>query len=369
MTTEQRHIRTGPSPISETSPPPSIKQSSASASASGQASSSTGTGTGTGTSQSQTSVEASWKKRVSTACLACKKSKRKCSGTPPCTNCITFARKCIFDESLDQRRRVAAKRTADELSYHRDLLNDLFTLVREADSLAADALLDLIRERAGPEEVREFINETLSGLSGRVRMSGDRDGPGSSTLIPTEESMSGSVSTSTPRTSGSGSGSNASIRDAIMPDKDKIQLQETISKLEDVKDSIKVEGAEPSFRSKVMDLHYLCDEAPIKVPAKPWTDVTDDDDLVSHLVSLYFTWDYPVHAFLDRDVFLKYMVAPGGEGEFCSAFLVNALLSNACVSCYHFPFKFRFKFCIWSDLLLEATNLILSSPQSLGWAC
>lgn len=26
------------------------------------------------------------------------------------------------------------------------------------------------------------------------------------------------------------------------------------------------------------------------------------------------------------------MGAPGGEGEFCSAFLVNALLSNACVS-------------------------------------
>lgn len=220
----------------------------------------------------------SWKKRVSTACLACKKSKRKCSGTAPCDNCRTFHRTCIFDESLDQRRRVAAKRTADELSYHRDLLNDLFKLVREADESKALQLLDLIRRNAPPHELRTYINETLTDL--------------------------GTADKATP---------------------------ETVGKLEDVRDLINVEGATPAFRRKVMDIHYLCDEAPLKVPAHPWTSVTEDSDLVSHLVSLYFAWDYPFHAFLDEEVFLEHMARGDLKSEFCTPYLVNAMLSNACV--------------------------------------
>lgn len=70
---------------------------------------------------------------------------------------------------------------------------------------------------------------------------------------------------------------------------------------------------------------------PYRVPAEPWTTVTGDADLVSHLVSLYFTWDYPFHAFLDRDVFLNHMRKGNTMSEFCSPFLVNALLTNACV--------------------------------------
>jgi hypothetical protein len=217
-------------------------------------------------------------KRVSTACLACKKSKRKCSGTPPCANCTVFHRACIFDESLDQRRRVAAKRTADELSYHRDLLNDLFYLVRSADESKSRVLLDLIRRNAPPSEVRSYIDSTLSEL-------GSKNGD-----------------------------------------------SETLARLEDVKSVIDVDDPVPAVRSKVMDIHYLCDEATVKVPAKPWTNVTGDDGLVSHLVSLYFTWDHPVNAFIDEGVFLRHMVAGDVGSVFCSPFLFNALLSVACVS-------------------------------------
>jgi hypothetical protein len=98
-----------------------------------------------------------------------------------------------------------------------------------------------------------------------------------------------------------------------------------------MKNLINVEGTTPAFRRKVMDIHYLCDEAPINVPAQPWTEVTKDSDLVSHLVSLYFTWDYPFNSFLDEGVFLKHMTTADLGSQFCSPFLVNALLSNACV--------------------------------------
>lgn len=202
---------------------------------------------------------------------------------------------------------MAAKRTADELTYHRDLLNDLFKLVRAADEPHALRLLDLIRRDASADEIRRFIDETLAGV-GRNRQGGSQ---GAAPEDP-------------------GDGDPGAI----------------IDQLKDVRHTLAVEGAAgpSSFRRKVMDIHFLCDEAPCKVPAKPWTSVTQDDDLVSHLVSLYFTWDYPFYSFLDRDVFLRHMAAANLGSQFCSPFLVNAVLANACVCC---SFLFVFVFVSW----------------------
>ena len=237
----------------------------------------------------------------------------QCSGTAPCTNCLTFKRTCIFDESLDQRRRVAAKRTADELSYHRDLLQDLFKLIREANESHALQLLEIIRNNAPSDQIRAFIEETLSGLSKNHVNPALTSGS-----VPALTSTSGSISGST----------STSISTKSETEK------ETISKLEDMRNLINVEGSSPTIRRKVMDIHYLCDDAPCSVPAKPWTNVTQDADLVSHLVSLYFAWDWPLNAFLDQGVFLRHMACGDLESEFCSPFLVNAVLSNACVSSF-----------------------------------
>lgn len=91
------------------------------------------------------------------------------------------------------------------------------------------------------------------------------------------------------------------------------------------------ESSRAPYRPKVMDLHYLCEFAPFRVPAQPWTTVTHDDGLVSHLVSLFFAWDYPFYAFIDCDIFLKHMAMGDPYSDFCSPFLVNALLAHACV--------------------------------------
>ncbi|KAN0076320.1 hypothetical protein V8E54_006462 [Elaphomyces granulatus] len=105
-------------------------------------------------------------------------------------------------------------------------------------------------------------------------------------------------------------------------------IQETATKLKGIRRMINLQGPSPSFRRKVMNVSYLCSTPPIRVCARPWTTVTDDDDLVSHLVSLYFTWDYLFYAFLDRDVFVGHMSA--GD-HLCTPFLVNAILANACL--------------------------------------
>ena len=105
-----------------------------------------------------------------------------------------------------------------------------------------------------------------------------------------------------------------------------------------------------------MDIHYLCDEAPCDVPAEPWTTVTRDGDLVSHLVSLYLAWNWPFSAFLDKEVFLKHMRRAEAGSEFCSSFLVNAVLSNACVS-------LCIGFCILLLELMLLASISRSSPR------
>lgn len=161
------------------------------------------------------------------------------------------------------------------------MLNDLFKVIRSANHSSAQRLLEIIRSDATPEEIRNYIDETLAQL----QLSRDEKG-----------------------------------------------TKEATNKLRDIRRMVNLQGPSPSFRRKVMDVHFLCDSPPFRVPAKPWTTVTDDDEIVSHLVSLYFTWDYPFYAFLDSEVFIKHMTVGDIDTEFCTPFLVNALLANACVS-------------------------------------
>jgi len=75
----------------------------------------------------------------------------------------------------------------------------------------------------------------------------------------------------------------------------------------------------------------LTDYTPIRVPAAPWTTITKDDDLVSHLVSVYFTWYHPAYPCLVRELFVRDMVAADPTSQFCSPIIVNAMLATACV--------------------------------------
>lgn len=212
----------------------------------------------------------------------------QCSGTQPCDACRERNQECVFDETLDQRRHVAAKRNVAELEYYRDILNDLIQLVRSANQVQILELVEFIRGDATLEEVRAHIDTaSVAILQGdQEKEQGVRQGESSSRI--------GEVKSTAHRMS-------------------------------------KMRTPGHFFRNKVMDVGFLSYSPPISVPANPWTTVTNDDDIVSHLVSLYFVWDNTFHSFVDRHVFVKHMVAANLDSEFCSPFLVNALLANACV--------------------------------------
>ncbi|OCT51910.1 hypothetical protein CLCR_08118 [Cladophialophora carrionii] len=70
---------------------------------------------------------------------------------------------------------------------------------------------------------------------------------------------------------------------------------------------------------------------PLQVPARPWTTVTDDDDLVSHLMSLWFTWAHPWWHWVDEKEFIKAMQAGDTSSLICTPYLVNMILADACL--------------------------------------
>ena len=90
-------------------------------------------------------------------------------------------------------------------------------------------------------------------------------------------------------------------------------------------------GGSADMRKHLMDLQRLSDDPPIKVPAKPWTRITDDDAFVSHLVSLYFTWHGSFFNIIERDRFVAGMQSGDLNSRYCSPLLANAMLAEACV--------------------------------------
>ncbi|EAW14949.1 transcription factor domain-containing protein [Aspergillus clavatus NRRL 1] len=236
----------------------------------------------------------------------------------PCTGCASLDRPDVTEDRMGDVAEVATNLIldSDDPNYHRDLLRDLLRAMRCVDEAHAQTLLGMIRAEASLHELRWFVDRTLKDMQAAGC---DDDG-------------------------------------------------DTREQLEEMQERVGIGSGEPAFRPKVMDLQYLCDVAPYKVPPKPWTTVTDDDALVSHLISLYFTWDYPFYAFVDCNAFVHHMSLGNVNSDLCSPFLVNAMLANAChysqySEAYAIPGDIKTK---GSDFLAEAERLMPSYQLERG---
>ncbi|RLL94262.1 hypothetical protein CFD26_101717 [Aspergillus turcosus] len=223
---------------------------------------------GSGTNEAQQK-----RKNVGTACSACKtrKLKFKCSGTSPCTNCIKNNVECTFDASADKRRRGALKRKVTQLEEKEDLLVRLVSTLRESGTRRTIQLLNLIRSNASLAEIQLYIDTQL-----------------------------------------------------------KSELEQTPELIEVCNEIQRFEQMGSRTRRRILDAQRASVEPLFRVPAAPWTTVTVDDDHVSHLILLWFTWVHPFYNWIDRDLFLRDMQSGKLDSKFCSPFLVNAILADAC---------------------------------------
>ncbi|OAL21184.1 hypothetical protein AYO22_08147 [Fonsecaea multimorphosa] len=206
------------------------------------------------------------KKNASIACQACKTSKRKCDQRQPCSNCLANNRVCIYDPSQDGRRKQVRKRRLEELELRSHALDRILISLKNSSSPESRQLLDLIKRDAPLEEILEFLDAHPGPVANETRVA---------------------LSATPPPENGGG-----------------IRRMLAISELTD----------EPTFR----------------VPAAPWTTVTKDDLLVSHLVSAYLNWYHFYYHNFDEKLFLEAMAARDLQSPYCSPFLVNAVLGMAC---------------------------------------
>ncbi|KAJ5666219.1 Transcription factor [Penicillium maclennaniae] len=253
----------------------------------------------------QTSAAVLRPKKNSTACFACKVAKRKCSGTCPCKACLAAGLQadCRFDPTRDLRRKVAVKRTMKELNDYKDLLETLLASIRSDPRDKLHELIELIRNNGSLRDIARAVGNPVTKFTD------------SETL------------------------SKASLATLSEFEDTKPHRR---SESDQVPNSPEEEHPRGSPRATFhpyarVALETLCDIPLFRVPARPWTEVTDDSDFVSHLVSLYFTWDHPCAQYLDQKIFIDHMTRGDTSSQFCTPLLVNSLLAMACVRNSYFP--------------------------------
>lgn len=92
-------------------------------------------------------------------------------------------------------------------------------------------------------------------------------------------------------------------------------------------------NTEARTRKRVLGIHELTSRAPlVQLSAKPWTNITDNDEFVSEVVSLYLTWWHPIWRPFETKYFVEACRAGDLKSPFCSPFLFHAVVSIGSVS-------------------------------------
>src|SRR5450432_4348178 len=84
-----------------------------------------------------------------------------------------------------------------------------------------------------------------------------------------------------------------------------------------------LQGSSPGFHFDSGRASLDDDEEKFLPDGEYWTSLTSDSEMVEHLLSLYFCWEYPIFASLSKRHFLEDFRAR--RRRYCSSLLVNAI--------------------------------------------
>lgn len=156
----------------------------------------------------------------------------------------------------DERMRGTWKRKTDEIRADSELLHELFAIIRKTDNVETELaqVLSLICSNASLHEINQCLAQITNEASrGRREISPEIEELRLLTSAALDQ-------TNVPATN------PPSVCDTIETEKRK-----TVAR-------------------GVLSVERLTDIPPYQVSAKAWTTVTEDDHLVSHLLSLWTTW-------------------------------------------------------------------------------
>ncbi|KAI9883388.1 MAG: hypothetical protein M1823_004856 [Watsoniomyces obsoletus] len=252
---------------------------------------------------------ASSKRRcVSSACIACRRRKSKCDGAnPACAACASvYGTECRYDPSSDNRRKGVYKKTIDSLKTRNSTLQ---TLVQAILNYSEDEVAGLVRDIRSCESLDDVAESILASGGPDVER---QDSP----LLEVDAT------------------SKATFENEMSGKMGELRLDHGSIRFLGGTSNLLFGGSETEEDEQVLSSSKNPPQRnQSSMPVTSWTSVTQDPDLIYHLVHLYFCWHYTFFTTLSRNLFFKDFTAgrsPGGHSQHCSPLLVNAILALGC---------------------------------------
>ncbi|CCF41115.1 fungal specific transcription factor [Colletotrichum higginsianum] len=252
---------------------------------------------------------ASQKRRcVSTACIACRRRKSKCDGAvPSCAACASvYGTECVYDPNSDHRRKGVYREKIDSMKARNSTLQILIEAILNANEDEVPDIVKRIRTCDSLDTVAEQILKHETML--QEAEDNDNGDDGYTTEMPIE-----------------GERELARKMGELRLENGSVRFIGGTSHLIYLGDSGDANLNEPESEAN------LANEDPIA----SWTRVTQDKELIAHLMNMYFNWHYTYFTTLSKTLFYRdfFRGKLGSQHKgtiYCSPLLVNAMLALGC---------------------------------------
>jgi hypothetical protein len=211
---------------------------------------------------------------------------------------------CVYDPTSDHRRKGVYKEKIDTLKTKNSTLQ---TLVQAILNAAEEDVTDLVRQIRTCDNLDDVAQNILKQEQG---FEGSGEGYGDDTYTT-------------------------------------VDLPAFETELSGKMGELRLENGSVRFLGGTSNLIYLeptnsddeaDDQDPYQQqvePLKNWTTVTDDVEVIVHLINMYFTWHYAYFTTLSKSLFYRDFLLgkPPGDPKrtvYCSSLLVNAMLALGC---------------------------------------
>jgi hypothetical protein len=253
-------------------------------------------------------VDDSKRRCVSTACIACRRRKSKCDGNlPACAACSSvYNTECVYDPNSDHRRKGVYKKDIDKLKTRNSTLEVLIQAILNLPDDDVPPLIQQIRTCESLDAVAEGILAKEAGidLSDEEIEDSYMDEEHTGTFEGQLSGKMGQLHLEEGSTRYLGGTSNLIY---LSQDNDEYGYGGAVGSAE---------------------LYLSKEEAILS-----WTNTTQDPELVTHLLNMYFTWHYTYFTTLSKTAFYRDLMLgmpPSGVRKYCTPLLVNAMLALGC---------------------------------------